>query len=270
MPRISNRTKMINELVDNFKYELSSLEGKTDKEIEKILDDSKAAMQIVSAVDINCDEKLTEQNETAKQQIPDIWSTEWTQYVLGQLSKDELDKGAPKTDGLRRLTEKLMGIKAIVSNVVAAPNIDNGARATVVVNVTIEDGSTFSGAADVHFGNTERMYAEHPVATAETRAEGRALRRALRLVKVLVAEELTKPENDSEPSGADKRILGGTLNSIKIMGTRTGLDPYKIALYLKFDINDLSDLTQKQALEIASFIGKAERKEIETPEEIKI
>jgi hypothetical protein len=47
--------------------------------------------------------------------------------------------------------------------------------------------------SDVWHGNTDDLFCAHPVATASTRAEGRALRKALK-VKCLAAEELAKKD----------------------------------------------------------------------------
>ena len=134
----------------------------------------------------------------------DINSLEWNDYVLGLLSDDEKIDGNPTTDGLRRIFEIALNCTVISaeSTVIQSPSPDNEKRATVSHSLTyvLNDGGTdplfktrtVSGAADVYWGNCDKIYRNHPVAVAETRAEGRALRRALRLRKVVAAEELAK------------------------------------------------------------------------------
>ena len=80
------------------------------------------------------------------------------------------------------------------------PSSDNNGpgRATVVYKVVIDWGNTgflrtFSEVADVWHGNTDDLFCAHPVATASTRAEGRALRKALK-IRVIAAEELAKKD----------------------------------------------------------------------------
>jgi hypothetical protein len=123
----------------------------------------------------------------------------WTQYVLSEMQPDERVNNAPTTDGLRRVTERLLG--RIISSktiVLDCPRVENERRATVQVSLCIScyDETMgglieVDGTADVYWGNTDKPFRNYPVATAETRAEGRALRRALRLTKVLVAEEIS-------------------------------------------------------------------------------
>jgi hypothetical protein len=118
----------------------------------------------------------------------------WTEYVLGHMTEDEMVGKSPTTDGLRRVCERIYGdILSHETIVIDAPQVENERRATVKVTLEIqlETGHTIrvDGAADVYWGNTEKPFRNHPVATAETRAEGRALRRAMRLSKLLVAEE---------------------------------------------------------------------------------
>ena len=86
-------------------------------------------------------------------------------------------------------------------------NPENEKRATVVHTLSyvmndeeMEDGLRtrfVTGSADVYWGNCDKIYRNHPVAVAETRAEGRALRRALKLRKVVAAEELVEDAEDN-------------------------------------------------------------------------
>ena len=130
---------------------------------------------------------------------PNITDVEWTEYVLGLLSDDEKIKGNPTTDGLRRIFETALNCVIIdsTSQVVQSPDMHNEKRATVVHDIEYvilgeEDALSkrkVNGAADVYWGNCDKIYRNHPVAVAETRAEGRALRRGLRLRKVVAAED---------------------------------------------------------------------------------
>ena len=131
-------------------------------------------------------------------QAPHPTDPEWHDYVMGHFVDDELKQGNPTTDGLRRVAERLVGpIQRITARVVQSPNRDNNGRSTVSVTVVFNDNNgenflSYDGSADVFPGNTNEPYGLFPVATAETRAEGRALKRALRLRKVVAAEELAE------------------------------------------------------------------------------
>ena len=142
--------------------------------------------------------------------VPTIHDIEWTDYVLEQLTDDEKIMGNPTTDGLRRIFEKVMDCEIIeaTTKVDQTPSRDNEMRATVTFSLKFqlnkEDESTVgiyktklvTGAADVYWGNCDKIFRNHPVAVAETRAEGRALRRALRLRKVVAAEEIASEIED--------------------------------------------------------------------------
>ena len=59
--------------------------------------------------------------------------------------------------------------------------------------VEFDNGMRYSDVADCWEGNTDDMFCAYAVATASTRAEGRALRKALRM-KGVAAEEITKKD----------------------------------------------------------------------------
>lgn len=132
--------------------------------------------------------------------MPVYGSEDWHDFVMSKFHKSELFDGNPVCAGLRRVAEELLGtiIVSRPSQVWPATDPDGPGRATVVFEVVIDwmdSGQlrTFSDVADVWHGNTDDLFCAHPVATASTRAEGRALRKALK-VKCLAAEELAKKD----------------------------------------------------------------------------
>ena len=128
---------------------------------------------------------------------PNIFEPSWSDYVLSKFESDEMVDGNPTVDGLRRVTELVMGgITASTTEVIQVPTKENKGRATAIhtVSVIMPDGisRTVSGSGDAWYKNTDMPYSKFPVAMAETRAEGRALRRLLQLRKVVSAEELSQ------------------------------------------------------------------------------
>jgi hypothetical protein len=140
------------------------------------------------------DKSLDEAEKTG----PEPGDPEWTDYVLDQLSEGEkvvMDRGiCPKTDGLRRVATKQYGPLSEETEVLNWPQ---DGKHSAVVKVTISYKEKYSdshryvsGAANVNSKTTNEPYVYHAVACAETKAEGRALRRLLCLAGVIVAEEL--------------------------------------------------------------------------------
>ena len=84
------------------------------------------------------------------------------------------------------------GIKEIDTNLIQAPNADNGQLAIVKAKVVMEDGTSWSGLGDASPGSVNKMIAAHIVRMAETRAIGRALRFMLGLNTL--ADEIYQPE----------------------------------------------------------------------------
>ena len=131
---------------------------------------------------------------------PAYGSEEWNDYVMSQFHSGELFDGNPTCAGLRRVAEELLGtiVSSRPAQVWPATDSDGPGRATVVFEIIIDwmdsgQLKTFADVADVWHGNTDDLFCAHPVATASTRAEGRALRKALK-VKCLAAEELAKKD----------------------------------------------------------------------------
>lgn len=187
---------------------------------------------------------------------------EWTDYVLGLLSDDEKISGNPTTDGLRRIFEKALNCVVISADsvVVQSPSPENEKRATVVHNLTYvlndvsEDSCvkyrTASGAADVYWGNCDKIYRNHPVAVAETRAEGRALRRALKLRKVVAAEELAKDIDDHPDHDNVTKITNNQLNFIDVLSKRLNINVAKLLSKLAIQHENVYNISHTDAVNI--------------------
>jgi hypothetical protein len=126
---------------------------------------------------------------------PSITDPEWSDYVMGLFADNELYDGNPLVAGLRRVAEIIIGpvVFSGPTQVFPPQRDDHHGRATVVFTVEFENGVRYSEVADCWEGNTDDMFCAYAVATASTRAEGRALRKALR-IKAVAAEEMTKKD----------------------------------------------------------------------------
>lgn len=204
--------------------------------------------------------KIQDDSEKVKPSINDV---EWTDYVLDLLSDDEKINGNPTTDGLRRVFEIALDCTLTESNseVVQTPDISNEKRATVVHSLTFflnnvgDDDSpikyrSVSGAADVYWGNCDKIYRNHPVAVAETRAEGRALRRGLRLRKVVAAEELAKDIEDHPDHDTVTKITNNQLNFMDVLGKRMNINIEKLLDKLAISRENIYNISYNDAVAI--------------------
>jgi len=143
---------------------------------------------------------------TEEKTVPSYLSPEWHDYVMTFFSQNELMDGNPTTAGLRRVAELLLGEIVSSKPIETFPVKENGpGRATVVYEVqfdwklvpgdisSLTTGKirTYADVADVWHGNTDLLFCSYAPATASTRAEGRALRKALKL-RGVAAEEICK------------------------------------------------------------------------------
>jgi hypothetical protein len=119
---------------------------------------------------------------------------------MTKFDKSELIDGNPICAGLRRVSEMLLGtvVESGPEQVFPSTDPNKPGRATVVYKVVFDWMNTgyfktFREVADVWHGNTDDLFCAHPAATASTRAEGRALRKALK-IRALAAEELAKKD----------------------------------------------------------------------------
>jgi len=220
----------------------------------------------ISLSDTEISSPTENNNETIHK--PKINDIEWTDYVLALLSDDEKISGNPTTDGLRRIFEVALNCTVVqsISSVVQTPDINNEKRATVVhtvgyyLNDTGVDTAglnikTVSGAADVYWGNCDKIFRNHPVAVAETRAEGRALRRALKLRKVVAAEEISKDIEDHPDHDTVNKITNNQINFIDVLSKRLDVDVIKLVESLGYDYKNIYNIEHNQAIEISKLLS---------------
>jgi hypothetical protein len=255
------RSELVSKGIDH-----SIVSSKNKIELINMLKELEDAEKLLDNVQV-VESPLVKQNKSIEptEGAPSRTDPEWTEYVLSLFTDKEKDQdGNPKVDGLRRVGENLLGEFNIHTDVVQAPGLETGA--TVVVVVELSSGKRISGAADVSSINTQADFARHAVATAETRAEGRALRKALLLTKVLTAEEMQGPSPD-EPSGNDDRIVTSMITNLQVMCHKQNIDLDRLVnLLYQIPINQM---TRKQGLEIATQLRKYYTKEQEVPDEVK-
>lgn len=238
------------ELVLNHGYkpeEVNAIKGKS--KLTDVLEECKKA-----DVDLDNMEPVQEANEVP----PCPQDKEWTEYVLGHLNKDEFENGHPTVDGLLRIAESFCGeIIDISTDVVQTPCPENEKRATVAVTVEFTQRTftkRYSDAADVYYGNTEKPYANHPVATATTRALGRVLRRALRLRKVITAEEHSNVLEDLQVDSLTN-ITSPQLKMLEMLGQKLNIDIVKLAEESEIKYNRVTDISYSDAQRLCKVLS---------------
>jgi len=124
---------------------------------------------------------------------PIIGSLEWTDYILSLMSPSELFNGSPTANGLRRICELEFGEIVSSTTYVNATQSPGFYYAAVTHTLRIIDMYTnvskeFSASVDSHMSDIPAPFNKHLIATLDSKAEAKALRRALKL-SVNTAEE---------------------------------------------------------------------------------
>lgn len=213
-----------------------------------------------------------EKSSDKKEKVPSIHDIEWTDYVLSLLSEDEKIAGNPTTDGLRRIFEKALNCRVLesITKVAQSPEPNNEKRATVVHTISyyLNDGPhdsphlnrvSVDGAADVYWGNCDKIYRNHPVAVAETRAEGRALRRALRLRKVVAAEEIAKDIEDNPDENSVSKISNNQINFIDVMSKRLNINVIGLMDTLAISSDNIDNISHDDAVLLIKELTKLQQ-----------
>lgn len=214
-------------------------------------------------------------------EIPSMLSPEWNDYVMQFFAPKELIDGNPLTSGLRRVAEMLIG-EIISSKPIDVQRVETGdpiGKTTVTYEVQFlvkkEDREyikTYADVADVWAGNTDDLFAVHAPATASTKAEGRALRKALKL-RVVAAEELCKKDVSqylSQQSGQqDERIKPEQIKYIDINCKKLDLDVIRFINSGEKVYNSVYEIKRDTAAKMIDQINKIKRGDHAVTESLK-
>ena len=215
------------------------------------------------------------------QDSPHMLSPEWHDYAMKLFNEDELVDGHPLVAGLRRVSELVLGqiMFSGPTQVFPVTRDDHHGRATVVFTVRFANGSEYSEVADSWEGNTDDMFCAYAVAIASTRAEARALRKALK-IKGVAAEELTKKDtakivrdiskqNNSSSGDYDDagRMSDAQYNFIDIKCKQLNIDGSKLFKEV-FSVDQSRKVSKKIASDIIDRLNEYQRDKGSIPEGI--
>jgi|TARA_Y100000401_G_scaffold2200_1_gene1600 hypothetical protein len=257
-------------------------------------DEDFVTMQIENEFDIFEETPTQEEAAVIKEVVgsnneenrPSMFSDEWNEYVMAHFHTNELIDGNPICAGLRRVAELLLGDIVESGPEQVFPATDGLApdRATVVFKVVFDWMNTgqqrvFKEVADVWHGNTDDLFCAHPVATASTRAEGRALRKALKL-RCLAAEELAKKDIvnivqesvKQVPTSGDYQLNAGiSSQQIAFVDQKCNQLDIDVMAFINMGngkYNDISNVTKDNAKKMIKVLNNYQNGE-EIPESIK-
>lgn len=188
---------------------------------------------------------------------PLINTDEWQEFVLALLKKDEMIDGFPSAPGLIRVARLLFQTVNISTTIHKSPT-STDRSATVSASVHAHNVGYFSGSADVYEYNTKSPFNKHPVATAETKAIGRALKMLLNL-KIHTHEEMLESENDY------KKINERQVKTINLLCDRFEVDKQKfLAAHAGVDVVEfdagLTNLTESDGINLLSLLNEFQTK----------
>lgn len=211
---------------------------------------------------------------------PSMLSPEWHDYAMSLFHPSELVDGHPLVAGLRRVAELVLGtiVYSGPTQVFPVQRDDHHGRATVVFTVKFDNGIEYSEVADCWEGNTDDTFCAYAVAIASTRAEARALRKALK-IKGVAAEELTKKDTakivreisttKSASAGEyddQSRMSDAQYNFIDVKCKQLDINGEK--LFSSFNVDSGKKVSKKVASDIIDKLNDYQRDKSSIPQDI--
>ena len=282
----------------NLVYELTKVGYTPEEENNELIPTSdEIEYEEVDVAGLGCEQEQEDDDEN----VMEPTDPRWTDYVLEHFTKDELfevnGKKYPSVAGLRRVSELLMGDFLFSGPVTyntthPTPEFPLGSCSVLYeiqvywkLNMPeyIDKGNfevkTFRGLAGANASNTDDIFSIYPEAIAETRAEGRALRKLLGLQNIVSYEEITTKNVDeivkkvktTEWDGSEK-INANQKAAIIAQCEKYGIDLMKFINHGTKQYNSIDEVTKETAAamirEISRY-GQTNDEGKEIPESIK-
>lgn len=135
-----------------------------------------------------------------------------------------------------------------------------------IYEVKFSDGTIWRAAGDCNKKNVNEKFSKYPTAIAESRAEARALKKALGIT-MLAAEEIDlSAEAEVKP---DQKVSSNIVSAIETMIERNDLNTLTVIEATLPDradsINTLNDLTVAEGQNIMSYLNKLPKKKKAAP-----
>jgi hypothetical protein len=212
--------------------------------------------------------------------VPSMLSPEWHDYAMTLFTESEMVDGHPLVAGLRRVAELVLGtiVFSGPTQVFPVQREDHHGRGTVVFAVEFANGVRYSEVADSWEGNTDDMFCAFAIAIASTRAEARALRKALK-IRGVAAEELTKKDTAkivrdisntktaSEGEYDDQgRMSDAQYNFIDVKCKQLNINGEK--LFSVFHVDSGKKISKKIASDIIDSLNDYQRDKSSIPQDI--
>lgn len=212
--------------------------------------------------------------------MPSMLSAEWHDYAMTLFHENELIDGHPLVAGLRRVAELVLGtiVFSGPTQVFPVQREDHHGRATVIFTVQFANGIKYAEVADSWEGNTDDMFCAFAVAIASTRAEARALRKALK-IKGVAAEELTKKDtakivreisNTKASSEGEyneqNRMSDAQYNFIDVKCKQLNINGQK--LFKNFNVDSGRKVSKKVASDLIDALNDYQRDKNSIPKEL--
>jgi hypothetical protein len=196
--------------------------------------------------------------------IMDERNPKWAEFILDELNSEEMPDGNPTTAGLRRVTQKVFG--DIETSESLPPHYINSGYVSIGHHLVVRryrDDKLLSVSAyvDVLRDKLIEPFNRHLLSTADTMAEGKALRRLLK-VNLHTAEEIKTTELEEEDNDAvtDNQVL-----AVQALSKKNDVNVEKLVTKM-IGVDNIYKMTKNDAKNVINKIGTFQR--TETPKDL--